>query len=217
MRLLLEQGPTAFKDRIRQSLTYHLDNKWHFVYLQFELRDHFTGIPMSDSLAIRIAGMEDIEQIRVQLFPEMKGEQVHEKKYFDRLNRRDVRCFIAERDGKLVHYSWVFLDAGASPLAAVPFDRRKLRPGDVYIGPVFTAPGARGFIYPQVLAEIIRHLKSDPSAARLLLLVYGRNPPAVSFYKRLGFLEIDNPEPRRVWSALRKRFVHWLGLETSAQ
>jgi ribosomal protein S18 acetylase RimI-like enzyme len=204
-RTLLEEGPASLFLKIREYIRYNLDSKWHFVYLQFELEKEFSRIPMSETLTVRVASTADTARIRSELFPEMKGEQSNEKKYFDLLGQNSVRCFVAESEGRFVHYSWVFMDAQASPMVDVPFDRRNLRPGDVYIGPIFTVPGARGFIYPQVLSSIVRYLKECPGPTRIVLFVYGRNPAAVSFYKRLGFSEIDNSQPRTVWSLLRKK------------
>ena len=206
-RTLLDEGPASLFRKIREYIRYNLDSKWHFVYLQFELEKEFSRIPMSETLTVRVASTADTGRIRSELFPEMKGEQSYEKKYFDLLGRDGVRCFVAESEGRFVHYSWVFLDAQASPMVEVPFDQLNLRSGDVYIGPVFTVPGTRGFIYPQVLSSIVRYLKEYPGATRIVLFVWGKNPAAVSFYKRLGFSEIDNSQPRTGWSLLRKIFI----------
>lgn len=199
-RLLVQHGPAGLLRKLREHFAYHLDSKWHFVYLHFELDKEFSRIPESSALAVRVAEAADCARIEAELYPEMRGEQAEETKYFGLVGDPGVRCFIGDRDGRLVHYSWVFLDAGASPIVDTPFNRQHLQPGDVYIGPIFTVPGARGFIYPQVLATIVRYLKSQPGARRIVVLVQGKNPAAVSFYKRLGFIEIVDAQRRPWWA-----------------
>jgi len=206
-RLVIREGPSSLGRKIGNYLAYNLDSRWDFVYLQFRLDREFTRVSISAALTVRVATPADLGRIQAELFPEMKGEQAYETRYFDLLGHDRVRCFVAEREGRLVHYSWVFLDAHTSPIMDTPLDQRKLRKGDVYIGPVFTSPMARGFIYPQVLSSIVRYLKDTPGATRIVLLVQGRNPAAVTFYKRLRFEEITGAATRPAWSSLLKRVM----------
>jgi ribosomal protein S18 acetylase RimI-like enzyme len=55
------------------------------------------------------------------------------------------------------------------------------------------------------LPDILGYLKENSGAKRALLLVDGRNPAAVSFYKRLGFKEIVNAQPKNIYSFLWRR------------
>lgn len=178
------------------------------MYLQLPLEKDFNRIPLSTALVVRIATHADLNRIQSELFPEMTGEQEYEKRYFDLLVHDRVRCFIAEREGRLVHYSWVFLDAKDSLMAEVPFDMSSLQAGDVFIGPVFTPLTARGFIYPQVLSSVVRYLKERPDANRLVLFVRGTNLAAVPFYKSIGFTELTNtqtiPLSVLLWKKLKK-------------
>lgn len=201
-RLVVHQGPAELFRKLREYFVYHLDSKWHFVYLGFALEKEFSRIPESSKLTVRVAEEADLPRIERELFPEMTGEQEDEKKYFGLIGTSGICCFVAERDGRLVHYSWVFLNASASPIIDTPFKRSLLRVGDSYVGPVFTVPGARGFIYPQVLANIVRYLKGRPGLARIVVLVQGKNPAAVSFYKRMDFAVIENAHHRPAWSRL---------------
>ena len=78
----------------------------------------------------------------------------------------------------------------------VPFDKEQFRPGDVFIGAVFTDPAARVlWVYPSVLSFIVRYLRKNRLGERALIFVEGRNKVACPFYKRLGFDEI-NTKPR---------------------
>ena len=126
-------------------------------------------------------------------------------RYFESIDQPKAKCFLAETAGKLVHYSWVFLDAFDSPIMNTPFKKSKLRSGDAYIGPVFTSPAVRGFIYLQVLPDILHYLKENSVARRVVLLVDGRNPAALSFYKRIGFKEIVDAQPNSLFSFLWQR------------
>ena len=199
VRMLSDAGPAGALRKIARHLRYHLDDKWRFVYLQFPLAASVSAMPPNPALDVRVATRADLSRIHDELVPEMQGEQIYDKRYFDRLGDDEVVCFIAERDGRLIHYSWVFLDLFASPLAGAPVDRRSICEGDVFVGPVFTIPAARGFVYPHVLTAITRYLQVRPKARRIVLFVYEKNPGAVAFHKRMGFTEIENAQMRSAW------------------
>ena len=147
---------------------------------------------MQAGVDIHVATKADRPRIVAELYPTLVGDLAYDRRYFDALGEDDdVQCFLAESDGKIIHYSWVFLDARNSPLVRVPFDRKALLVGDAYIGPVFTSPDARGLVYLQVLSQILQSLKDGGRVRRLLLMVDGRRPAAVAFYRRLGFKQID--------------------------
>lgn len=198
LRVLVNTGPSGVVRKMRDHLRYHLDDKWRFVYLQFDLSVQTVTMAPNSALTIRVATMADAARIHSELFTEMQGEQSYDKRYFDLLGRDDVLCFVAERGGRLIHYSWVFFDVGASPMVETPVDRRCLREGDVFVGPVFTVPDARGFVYPHVLSAIIRQLQGTLGARRIVLFVYEKNQGAVAFHKRMGFTDIENARSRSV-------------------
>lgn len=204
-RVLREKGLVGFYLAIREYLIYHLIGKWSFVYLEFMLDQPIVSFVVRDSISVRIATPEDQDRIESDIFPLLEGPLAYEKKYFRLLGDPDVRCFLAESDRKLVHYSWVFLDAFQSPIVEPPFDRSQLRAKDAYVGPIFTSPACRGFVYLQVLSEILRFLRNEVSCERALVLVQGKNPSAVSFYKRMGFKEISGGQPRNIFSYIEKR------------
>lgn len=199
VRALCDAGPAGALRKIVSYLRFHLNEKWHFVYLQFPLATSVPTVPPNPALAVRVATRADLSRIHDELFPEMQGEQIYDKRYFDRLGDDGVVCFIAERDGRLIHYSWVFFDLHVSPLAGAPVDRSCIREGDVFVGPVFTIPTARGFVYPHVLSTIIRYLQAQPMARRIVIFVYEKNPGAVAFHKRMGFTEMENAQMRSAW------------------
>jgi len=199
VRTLCDVGLAGALRKIADYLRYHFDHKWRFVYLQFHLAASVSAMPSNPALAVRVATRADLSSIHNELFPEMKGEQIYDKRYFDFLGDDEIVCFIAERDGRLIHYSWVFFDLGASPLDGAPVDRRCIREGDVFVGPVFTIPAARGFVYPHVLTAIIHYLQDLPRARRIVLFVYEKNPGAAAFHKRMGFTEMEGAQIRSAW------------------
>ncbi len=184
---------------------YHLRDKWHFVYLEFPLPGEIASLG-SPEINVWQAGPSDIDRIRADVFPHLTGDLAHEKRYFDHLGEADARCFVAESGGAIVHYSWVFTDVFRSPMMDVPFDRRLLGKKDAYVGPVFTAPGARGMTYLYVLPRLLAYLR-DAGAGRALVLVDGRNPAAVGFYKRLGFRVVSAPQASGSVAGLWQRMV----------
>lgn len=205
VRMVVNEGFGGLARKARESADYHLDSKWDFVYMEFQLTKEFARLPAMEGLIVRTASPADLPRIRNELFPEMTGEQEYDRRYFELLGKTGVSCFVAEREGRLLNYSWVFLDAAKSPLVDVPLDRRVLHQGDVYVGPVFTVPSARGFIYLQVLSAIVATLQQSGDARRIVLFVQGRNPAAVSFYKRLGFTEIANAAVRPAWARIWRK------------
>lgn len=204
LRVLADSGPRELVRRVRQYAVYHLKDKWEFIYLEFPLHAPLAAFPVNESVQVRIAVPSDVDRLETCLFARMTGPDIGDRRYLPLIGRDDVRCFLAERDGAPVHYSWVFLDARTSPLRDVPFGGR-IDDEDVYIGPVYTDPSARGFIYPHVLTAIIRHLREGGRVGRVLVLVAGNNRAAVSFYRKMGFREIPPAARRRFWRAVRGR------------
>lgn len=191
-RLVVEKGLGGFFSALINYLRYHLSSKWHFVYLEWKLENPPITFTKQVDILVRQATTDDLTKIRQDFFPHLIDELEYEKRYFDNLDQQNIKCFIAEKDNEFVNYSWVFLSASESPLADTPFDSTKIKPTDVYLGPIFTNPSFRGFIYPYVLATIQQFLVANTSAQRVIVLVQGLNSAAVSFYKRLGFDEISS-------------------------
>jgi ribosomal protein S18 acetylase RimI-like enzyme len=189
-QIIYKEGFVRFFNKTQDYLVYHLIDKWHFVYLEFSLEQRITSFQINPPMTVKVATFEDLDRIKSEIFPSLKGELNYEKRYFDFLGQEGIMCFLAEKDGKLVHFSWVFLDAFKSPMMDVPFDKSMLKKGDAYIGPIFTNRAARGLVYLQVLSKILLYLKENGYANRVVLFVEGRNSSAVSFYKRLGFREM---------------------------
>ena len=189
-RILAKQGLFGVLRVMWNHAVYHLQDKWNFVYLEFPLDGNFVEFPKLEGLDSRIATVSDVVHLEAEFFGSSKWPDDYDRRYLPLIGSSGVWCFLGERDGKLVHYSWVFLDASSSPLAEVPFEVSRLKPGDVYIGPVFTDPSARGFVYPSVLSTIVGKLREHVDSKRILVLVAGDNRPAISFYKKMGFREI---------------------------
>jgi len=208
-RYVSEQGIRSCFGAARDYVRYHLKDKWRFVYLGFSF-DHPMQLLEDPSLAVKRTGCEDLGQIRRDLFPHLVGEQAYHRAFFDRIGEDGSLCFVAEFEGRFVHYSWVFTDVFRSPLIKVPFEVSELRSSDSYIGPIFTVPGSRGMIYLYVLPTIVDYLRKVGSK-RVLVLVSDRNTAAMSFYQKLGFVPIMNAERKGVVSFVCRRLNSMAG------
>lgn len=205
-RIFAEEGVVGFFRAARNHLGYHLSHKWRFVYLEFALEKQLTPFKLKEPVAVKIAAPEHLDRIRSQIFPLLVGELSYDRRYFDLLDQPGVKCFLAEINGKLIHYSWVFLDASRSPLMDVPFSKAQLRPGDAYVGPIFTNSSFRGLVYLQVLSVILLHLREAAHVRRVIVFVDGKNPAAVTFYKRMGFQEIEDAVEAGLLARVGRKF-----------
>ena len=202
-RYFAEQGLASSLVAVRSYLRYHLMDKWRFVYLGFTFDRPIR--PVEDpSLVVKPTGPADLAQIHQDLFPYLIAEQAYDRRYFEQFGHRGSVCFVAESEGRFVHYSWVFTDVFRSPLVEVPFESSKLRSNDSYIGPVFTVPRSRGMIYFYVLPVILEYLRESGSE-RVLVLVDGSNNAAVRFYRKLGFVPITDAQSKGVISLVCRR------------
>ena len=126
----------------------------------------------------------------------MGPENANDKRYISRIGESSFKCFIAENEGKIIHYFLVFDKALESPLMQTPFYKEKAYDSDAYLGSAFTLPSARGlWVMPLVLTEIILFLKNNTNATRALVLVHEDTVGAVTFFSRLGFSIIDDACP----------------------
>lgn len=206
MRSFSQGGFSSVFRTVAGYAAYHLSNKWRFVYFEYYLEQEVFSFKADANITVRVATLDDLVRIKAEIFPLLDAELAYDIRYFELINQPMTNCFLAETGGRLVHYSWVFTDALSSPLMDTPFDKSQLTTDDAYIGPIFTSPAARGFIYLHVLPVIVGYLKENSRVKRILLLVDGKNPAAASFYKRLGFKEITDAQPKNIFSFI------WRGL-----
>jgi ribosomal protein S18 acetylase RimI-like enzyme len=190
--ILADKGLINFCQAIYGYIVYHLSTKWHFVYYELPLEQKIFSLKTKEPITVKIATFEDLERIKADIFPDLVGGMESDKRYFKFIGHPGIQCFLAEREGKLIYYAWVFMDAFDSLIMEVPFDKTKLRAGDAFIGSVFTAPAVRGMsVHPCVLSTILDYLRANGCARRVLFFVDGKNTSAQAFYERLGFKEID--------------------------
>ena len=176
-------------------LKYHLYEKFRFTYFEINLNKFSLTFPIKDdSLNIRKATKEDIEKIKTDLYPEFDDKQEFYKKYINKIGKKDISCFICEKNNKIVHYLIVFENALKSPLMKTPIKKKIITHEYAFLGDAFTVPSARGvWILPRVLEIIIEHLLNNTSNKKAILLVHEDTPGAKVFFRKLGFNEIKNP------------------------
>lgn len=189
--LFKKRGIYALLRRMYEYVKYYFCDQWRFVYLALPLDYPFPSLPPQKELVVYIATPKDQERVEAEIFPVIESKEENDKRFFRLLRENGVVCFLAEKSGRLVHYSWVFTNLRHAPIMHTPFNKKHLRASDVFLGPVFTNPSVRGlWIFPTVLGEIIKYLKNRGEVRRVLLFVDRKNQGAVPFFKRLGFEEI---------------------------
>ena len=186
--LLKSGGLTVFLKKCVRYIKHLFGAQSRFAYFVFSLDQPFPNFYLKDIGSVRIAEPEDSGRIQAELFPFITEEEENDKRYFKLLGRPGVSCFIAEKEGILVHYTWLFWDARRSPLIDTPFSKALIREGDAYVGPAFTSSIARGtWIYPHVLVKVLSFAKETANRKRIILFVNGKNLSAINFFVRLGF------------------------------
>ena len=205
-RTVFSRGIKEVLEQLSKYALYNLKSQWEFVYFELPLDEATLSITMREPLVIRPAVRNDIKRIESNIYPFLDANEENDKRYFSLIGKEGVKCFVAEKDDRLVHYCWVFERVLESPLMNTPFDKKKVRGRDVYLGPAFTSPHARGaWIFPYSLSKIFEYLKNETDAARVILFVHKDTPGAVIFYKRLGFREIANACPAGPVAAMKQR------------
>ncbi len=188
----INRGPSATIELLYRALRHRLVDQWEYVYFERSLGAVFATIKTPDGVQIRRARASDRVAIERDVFPLITPDIENDKRYFSLLGNPEVQCFIALYNDRIVHYTWVFMNAKESPLMSTPFDRCAIRAGDMYIGPAFTAEAMRGvWIYPAVLATIWEELSHESGLKRALLFVSPHNRGAVPFFQRFGFRPIQ--------------------------
>ncbi len=176
---------------------YNLKEKWDFVYFGWRLDSPAFSLPeIDESLVVRIASREDMPKIESDIYPFLTVKEGNDKRSFSRIGETGFKCFIVERDNKIVHYLFVYENARDSLLMKTPFYKDKVLENDAYLGSAFTSPDSRGlWILPHTLLKIFEYLKSYTNVSRVLFLVHKGTPGSVAFYRRLGFSVVDDACP----------------------
>jgi len=81
--MLYDVGTAETLRKMADYLRYHFDCKWRFVYLKYDLTAPPPSIRSNPEITVRLAGLADLPRVRTELFPDMQGEQIYDKRYFD--------------------------------------------------------------------------------------------------------------------------------------
>ncbi len=190
-KLILYRDIRKLIYKLIKYIRYKLKEQWEFIYFELPLNEANIVFISNNVITIRPAVRDDIPKIETDIYPYIGSHEENDKRYISAIGTKGFKCFIAEKDNKIVHYFQVFERALKSPLIDTPFNKANIRNEDVYLGSAFTSPNARGmWIMPYSLSKICDYLKTNTDATRVLVLVHKDTPGAVSFYKRLGFKQI---------------------------
>lgn len=204
-KLLLGKNLNKFRKLISQTISYknyNLYSQWDFVYMHYCLKESKLKFDNKYQDSIFRAKIEDLGKIKVDLYPKMKDK--YDRKYFSKLGEPGLDCFLCEKNGKLIHYSWIFYDILISPLAKTPLGTMGCGNNVVFWGPTFTVPEERGIIYPYIFSKIVKYLRKQNKYHYLINFCHKKNKGAIPFYKNLGFIELVNqPKPTLIIKALR--------------
>jgi hypothetical protein len=193
-RVLSNKGIFGLVKLIRVFLIYQFFEKWKFVYFEKRIEKAPYKLPkLEDSIIIRQAVADDIPQIINDIYPFLTEKEGNDKRFFEQIGTLGFKCFLAEKNNKLVHYSLLFEDALSSPLMQTPILRSKVFKSDAYLGTVFTIPEARGLmIMPHTVLRIFSYLYCNTNFKRLLVIVHKTTDGAEGFYRRNDFNEMIN-------------------------
>lgn len=176
--------------RLTNYFYYHLFNKRFINSYVLDLYSNNELSLLDTKSCIFIADVQMLDWIREVLFPELKGEQEYDKKYFQLIGRKDVFCILVEYDQKIIHYSFLFTNCELSPLKKISPKVLKLLKNSAFLGPAFTLPQYRGFVFPEVLSFVSNYLIKNTKIEKLVICFFQKNLGAANFYKRLGFLRV---------------------------
>jgi hypothetical protein len=188
-RVLSNKGVSGLIKLIRVFLVYQVYEKWRFVYFEKRIEKVPFKLPkLEDSILIREAVEDDIPQIKNDIYPFLT-ERGNDMRYIEKIGTTQVKCFLAVRLSKIVHYSLLFENAINSPIMQNPIIKSKINSSDAYLGSVFTIPEARGLrIMPHTVLRIFLHLyKNTKQTKRILVIVNKSTLGADRFYRRNGF------------------------------
>jgi len=206
-RVLSSKGTSGLIELIRAFLVYQVYEKWRFVYFEKCIEKVPFKLPkLEDSIIIREAVEDDIPQIKNDIYPFLTEKEGNDKRYIEKIGTTQVKCFLAERQSKIVHYSLLFENAINSPIMQTPIIKSKINSSDAYLGTVFTIPEARGLrIMPHTVLRIFSHLYKNTSTKRILVIVHKSTFGAEGFYRRNGFNVMNNVEARNYLHNFRNK------------
>ncbi|HET7483075.1 MAG TPA: GNAT family N-acetyltransferase [Actinomycetota bacterium] len=166
---------------------------WSDATLVMLRRDVGPDVPDRDDLLFRLADVTDAERYARDVGTD--SAETFRARLVDPL-----RCVVVEREGRLVHASWI--TTGSAWTAEL---RRNLTPppGGIYIFESFTRADARGLgIYPFALRNIVA-LAAAEGLEHAWVAVEDDNAPSLRAVGKAGFEEVFRISYRRRFGVLR--------------
>jgi hypothetical protein len=178
--------------RFKAILKGQLIDQWGQIFLELDLDNFNLSLPPQNYFEIRAATKEDIPSIKSDIYYLLENYGENDKKYIDKIGQDGMECFIAIIDNQIVHYFFVFDFAFKSPLVRTPINKNLILHSDASLGSQFTNPKFRGkSISIYSLAEIIKYLKHETKATKVITTIHSNTFGALMFHLRLGFKEIE--------------------------
>ncbi len=124
------------------------------------------------------------KELFISELPRLEKVMYQDRKAIERRFKKGDRCFAAEIDGRVAHYTWVSF--GEEYLPSIE-KRIKVRENEAYIYNVYTVPSfRREGLFSYVLGQILRRLH-DSSYKRLWVSVLSNNISSQTAFEKLGF------------------------------
>ena len=180
-------------------------DQWKYIYFELEIQKFKNYVDLkSNDIEFRLAKNSDLSNIKIDIFPQLRGYGENDKKYL--LNPDLNTIFIGTYKQKIIHYFIVFKDPLNSPLIKTPLKRKYITENSVYLGSAFTLPEFRGkWITLNSISFILSYLKSSKKFEKVLLLVHKNTKGAIPFFKRLGFVKIENAVPANIFEYIKEK------------
>lgn len=151
-----EEGVVGVGKAIGKYFHWRVKGRKSYILVERFLDKPVEIFPSAIPVTVRPLRREDIEQIKANFFPLMQGGFENDRHYFalwEICPLPNHQCFVAESQGRILHYSWVVTDVA--------------RYGDVAIGKgvaqftaAFTLPEARGSgLFTHVQTYLLRELQ----------------------------------------------------------
>jgi len=180
--------------QIKQYISYHLNEKWKFVYFELVVEEFsFQKRNKDSNIEVKKATKADLSKISSDLYRHFTHQQDFDKKYISQIGEKGINCFVAVINNQIVHYFMLFENALESPLMITPFKKRLIEESDAFLGNAFTIPKARGYwVLPEVLSEIFSYLQTNKGINRAILIAHTDTPSATEFFEKIGFKVIKD-------------------------
>lgn len=196
--LILKKGNfLLFYKKLTEYVFYNFIEKWQFVYFESDLNsDYKFPKSFNDDIKIFIASESDVEKIKNDIFPFMPELAISDRREILEIGKKDMLCFLAEKENKFIHYTLIYTNIFDSPLMQTPFDPSSISSEHAYLSSAYTVDSERGsWVHLQALSYILNYLKTNTALKKTINLVHPNVVGSINYFNRIGFKIISGRKP----------------------